>query len=281
MKKFILVFLVIAFLPTMTVNAQMAVADGFAHGLLAGSKLEQGIYWAQQALDMVESIARLQEMVERFGKQIEMQMDNLANIGNIHSFKDFTTWHNRQLYLERMTEDAWNGMSIKIGKKDYKLTDVEGMAYGFKDTYVDYWDKEFTEAQREEMYVGLGLTPANYAYIKTWDAREQQLAKEFLAARIIHNANYMDEMTRNNEKLNELEKDKKKKADDPSKMGEKGVAVINAETNIANNKALNDINMNLLDLKEMIAVEKYQKKIKLMTPSMTKWDKEDGIKPLK
>jgi len=137
MKRFILVFLVIAFLPVTKVHAQMAVFDSAVTGAIAGTWIEQAAYWAQQAIDMVDQIAHMKEMIERMAKQIQMQLDNLQNIGDIHSFKDFTEWHNRQLYLEKMTEKTWNGMSIKIGKKDYKLMDVEGMAYGFQDTYVD------------------------------------------------------------------------------------------------------------------------------------------------
>jgi len=281
MKRFMLVLLVVAFMPITTANAQLvSVGEAAIVAAIEGTALEQAVYWAQQAMDMVDQIARMKEMIENLGRQIEMQVENLSNIGNIHSFKDFTEWHNRQLYLERMTEDAWNNMSIKIGKKDYKLTDVQGMASGFKDTYIDYWNKEFTEAQREEMYVGLGLTPANYAYIKTWEAREEQLLMEYLAAATGNNIEYVQEMIRNNDYMNELERDKKKKDGDPTKMGEKGVAVINAQTNIANNKVLNDINHNLTKQMEKHAVDEYKKKASTKGPPMSKWDKEKGIQPL-
>ena len=43
MKRFILVLLVVAFLPLTKVHAQMVVADGIAHTLLAETKLEQSI----------------------------------------------------------------------------------------------------------------------------------------------------------------------------------------------------------------------------------------------
>jgi hypothetical protein len=64
-------------------------------------------------------------------------------------------------------------MHITIGKKNYKITDVEGIAYGFKDTFIDYWDRELTEEQRREMWIELGVTPSNYAYISTWRERER------------------------------------------------------------------------------------------------------------
>jgi len=281
MKRFILVLLIVAFLPATKVTAQIiSPGETAIIAAIKGTALEQAIYWGQQALDMVEQIYHMKEMIEHLGKQIEMQVENLSNIGNIHSYKDFTEWHNRQLYLERMTEEAWNGMSIKIGKQDYKLTDVQGMAHGAQDTYIDYWNKKFTEAQREEMYVNLGLTPSNYAYIKTWEAREEQLLMECLAATYGQNIEYMADMERNNENMNVLEKDKKKKSDDPTKLGEKGVAVINAETNIANNKVLNNIDHNITKQMELKAVEDYKAKTPTRKPPMTKWDKEKGIQPL-
>ena len=279
MKRFVLVLLVMVLLPITTAHAQITGAlDAQILAATTGTWIEQALYWGKQAKDMALQIEHFKTMIENMGKQIQAQMDNINNISKIHSWNDFMDWHNRQLYLERMTEETFNGMNVTIGKKNYKLTDVEGMAYGLKDTYVDYWNKEFTEEQRREMWTNFGLTPSNYAYIKTWQEREQKIAREFLAAREIHNKEYQENMKNNNENIKALEDDKTKS--DSEKMGEKGVAVINAETNIASNKVLNDINGNIVDIKEKMAIETYQKNTPVDQPPMSEWT-ENAIQPLK
>jgi len=219
-------------------------------------------------------------MLENLVKQFENQIQNLKNISKIHSYEDFLEWYNRQVYLKKMTEETFNGMSITIGKKNYKFTDVEGMAYGLKDTYIDYWNKEFTEEQRREMWARLGLTPSNYAYIQTWKGLEKEIAREFLAARAIQNKEYQKNMQETKENLDALGKDKAKSDNDSTKMGEKGIAVINAETNIASNKVLNDIHGALADIKEKMAIEMYRKNTPVNEPPISEWP-ENAIQPLK
>jgi hypothetical protein len=281
MKRFFLMSLVVVFLSATTTHAQVSIVSApILEAIQQNVAIEQTAYWLQQAVDMALQIEHLVTMVENTGKQVQNQVQNLGNIGDIHSYKDFMDWYNRQLYLERKTEETFSNMNVTIGKKDYKLADVEGMAYGFDDTFVKYWDKEFNEEQRKEMWANLGVTPSNYAYIQTWQEREQKIAREFLAARAIHKEEYKRDMERNNENMDALEKDKYKSDDDPTKMGEKGVAVINAETNISSNKILNDINGNLVDIKEKMAVDMYQNRAPSGAPPMSVWP-EDGFKPLK
>jgi len=278
MKKFILVLLVMVFLPVTMAHAQLTVLAAATDALLAGSFAEQMIYYAQSLAQLVKTAEETVHMVEKMGNQIQMQMDNLENVSKVHNLKDFKSWYNRQIYLERRTEETFKDMNITIGKKKYNITDVEGMAYGFNDTYIDYWNKEFTEEQRREMWTNLGVTPSNYVYIQTWKAREQKIAHEFLAAREIQNEEYKKNMEQNKDKIDALEEDKTK--DNSEKMGEKGVAVINAETNIASNKVLNDIRGDIADIKELKSIEIYQKNTPVDQPPMSEWP-ENGIQPLK
>jgi hypothetical protein len=281
MKRFILIVTVMAFLPLTNAHAQLpagvTAGDALIASAISGTAIEQGIAWAQQASSMAMEIAQFGDMLVNLGMQTNRQLQNLMNISDVHSYKDFIEWNNRQIYLERRTEETFNDMNITIGKKNYKLTDVEGMAYGFTDLF--NWDKEFTPEQREEMWVNLGMTPSNYAYIQTWQAREQKIAREFLAAREIQNEEYKKNMEQGKKNQDALEKDKNKSDDDPTKMGEKGIAVINAETNIASNKVLNDIHGDLVDIKEKMAVDMYQNRTPSEELPMSMWP-EDGFKPL-
>jgi tetrahydromethanopterin S-methyltransferase subunit G len=281
MKRFFMFLLVVTFLPATTTHAQAgAVTAPILEALQATHLVEQALYWGKQAADMVEQIQKTSQMLQNMGRQVQNQINNLKNVSNIHNPQEFMTWYNRQLEIERRTEETWNNMNITIGKKKYSLTDIEGIAYGLKDTYVDYWNKEFTEEQRKEMWVSLGVTPANYAYIQTWKEREQQMAREFLTARAIHNKDFIANMKQDMQNLQFIEADKLKSEDDPTKMGDKGAALINAETNIASNVILNKLEGHLADIKESMAIKLYQK----ITPSdelpMSMWT-EDGFGRLK
>jgi len=282
MKRFILVLMVVIFLPATTAHSQMTVAiAAVVDPIMTKLHLDQIAFYVQQAIDMGKEIEHFETQIKQLARQIDMNVQNLQNIKNIQNWDDFMDWYNRQLYLERRTEETWNNMNVSIGKKNYKLTDVEGIAYGLQDTYIDYWNKEFTEEQRREMWTNLGLTPANYAYIQTWKEREQQIAREFLSARAIHVEEYQQNMERNNATKHILDQEKDKKDEDPDKLGLKGVAVLDAETNIASNKVLNDIHGDLVDIKEKMAVDMYQNRTPVDRPPMAKWDKDDGIQPLK
>lgn len=197
-------------------------------------------------------------MVENFVRQTEQALKNLANIGEITSWDDFTSWYNRQLYLENMTENAFNSINIKIGGSNYKLLDIEGMAYGVKDSYIDYWDKEFTPEQNREMWLGLGMTPANYAYVQTWKGREQELARRFLTSSAVQNDEYMQSMIRNNRILKRLAGDSL--LPDDEKIDEKELSAMGVETALNTNKTVNDIAMSLAEIQDFMITTRLQDK---------------------
>jgi hypothetical protein len=173
MKRFIFVFLVVAFLPATRINSQVVTVGAVTDLLMQKAHADQILYYVDSLAELVKTAEKTEAMFENLEKQFQNQIQNISNISQIHSYKDFMNWYNRQLYLERRTEETWNNMHITIGKKNYKITDAKGIGYGLQDTYIDYWNKEFTEEQRREMWVELGLTPSNYAYISTWRERER------------------------------------------------------------------------------------------------------------
>jgi len=270
MKKiFVLFCLAFIILAGQSVHAQMGVFDATLNALLSVTQVEQLVKFGQMIENGSEQIFYLKNQFETMGENLKMTVDNLSRIGEIGSWDDFMEWHNRQLYLEKKTEDSFTGMNISIGSKNYSLWDVEGIGYGIKETYVDYWDKEFNDEQRKEMWLGLGLTPSNYAYVQTWREREQSLARKFLTSSSIQNEEYIKGMTRNNEFLKKLAGDADRDIDD--KIGEKELAAMNVEMSIHNNKALNDLIMMASDLMEMKAVEMYQAQTPIDRPVLSEW----------
>jgi prefoldin subunit 5 len=122
MKKFLLVFLVLVFIPYFNVYGQpMIVADIGVNTLLAESGVAQAIHYAQMIADNITMIENTITMVENFKEQTERTVQNLASIKDIGSWDDFMDFYNRQLYLERQTAEAWDKINIKIGQKEYHI----------------------------------------------------------------------------------------------------------------------------------------------------------------
>ena len=185
------------FFPVQLAHAQVTptpVIAALSDALLLETGISQVIYYAQSVANFTESLIQSVATVENLVRQVEMATNNLSRIGNVRSFDDFMDWYNRQLYLERRSVETFDSMGVTIGKKNYKITDVAGMANGMDDTFGSgFWDDEFTEEQNKEMWLGLGLISANYAYVQTWKAKERELAMKFLTSptikyRIINSA---------------------------------------------------------------------------------------------
>jgi hypothetical protein len=279
MKKIIFLMIVIVFLPIQAAHSQLIIEAPLLEGLMTASGTAQVIYYAQSVANFTESLIQSVATVENLVRQVEMATNNLSRIGNVRSFDDFMDWYNRQLYLERRSVETFDSMGVTIGKKNYKITDVVGMANGMDDTFGSgFWEKEFTEEQNREMWLGLGLTASNYAYVQTWKAKERELAMKFLTSPTIKLEDYIDDITRGDEIMNSFASDKDKDID--HKIGEKELAAINAEMAVRNNKVLNEISMTLGDLQELKAVEMFQKNTPYDQPLMSPWE-TNGFRPLK
>ncbi|MDR2716999.1 MAG: hypothetical protein LBB89_02895 [Treponema sp.] len=274
-KLFVMMVLVIAII-RQPAYAQLAVADGVVHGLMLDTKLEQVVHYAQTAAQWVKEIEHMREQVIHMAEMTERAIQNLAS-ADIHSYKDFMDWYNRQLYLERMTIDAFKNANINIGKKNYKFSDAEGITSGIKDTYIDYWDKEFTEEQRREMWLGLGLTPANYAFVQPLRAKAHDIYRQNLFISEVQNEEYKKDMQINKKWTDKMDADKDK--DSKEKMGQKEIEEAILEVEINNNRVLNNIAMYTARSLELAATEKYLDETPALAPPLSEW-KPNGFRPL-
>jgi len=276
MKKFLFLFPALVFLP-LQAHSQVAIIAPALEFIVEETRLGQVAHFAQMVEDGAAQIEHLKNQAETLANAFQRSILNLSRIGEAKSWDDFMDWYNRQLYLEKMTEETFNGMNVSIGDKNYSLWDVENIAYGVKDTYVDYWTDEFNEDQRKEMWLGLGLTPSNYAYVQTWKEKEKYLARKFLTSPAIQNNKYMQQMIRNNEFLRRLAGNAV--LPEEEQLGEPELAAMEVEMAIANNVALNDLIMTVIDLLELKAVEMYQKQTPADQPVLSEWP-DDVFKPL-
>jgi len=274
MKKFLLVFLVLVFIPFFNIFSQpMAVIDASLNSLMTTSSVAQYIHYAQMVADNIQQIAQFATMIENMVEQGQRAVQNLASAKDIRSWDDFMDFYNRQLYLERKTAQAFDNINVTIGKKQYHITDIEGMAYGFNKSYVDYWKKEFTPEQEREMWLQLGLTPSNYAYVKPFREKAREITKANLTAAGIQNEWYMRNMQNNKEKQDKLAADEGK--DTKNKMGSKEITMMILESLLETNKVLNDIAMNQAIEREEKAVHQLLKQAPNDTPDMSNWSGDE------
>ena len=279
MKKIFFLIMVIFFMPKQFTHSQMLVFDSVVSMALEVTRLEQAIHYANLIMNGANQITQLQHMVDNTVYQIERTLQNLSSVGDIGSWEDFMNWYNRQLYMERRAIETFNNMNVKIGNTNYKLTDIEGIADGISYTYMEYWDREFTEAERREMWLGLGLSPSNYAYVQPFRERARDVYREAFVSSEIQNEWYVYNMERNNERLLRFAADNELANDDPDKLTEKQVLMYGVESSMENNKVLNDIAMGITDIKEMLATEYYLNQVPSNAPILSNWP-EDGFRPL-
>jgi hypothetical protein len=279
MKKLLLLLLVIVFLPCFA-HAQLTVIDAAVATILETTQIAHIIHYGKMVEDNVTSIMNLVYQVEHLANMVEMYVQNLQSLKDIDSWDDFTSWYNRQLYIEQQTTEAWNGLNVKIGTKDFHITDLEGMAHGVKSDFVDQWGKSLSEDQRREMWLGLGLTPENYAYTQPFREASRKTTQMFMAAGIIQNQKYMSDMQSIHKWQRKLGEDQLISAVG-KKMGEKEVLMILADTSIKNLRAVNDTNMLLTDFMKYLGEKEMLDNAPVDKPPISTWwdsDDEDGEK---
>jgi len=181
MKKIFKICTLMLFLALPKVHAQLAVFDGALNTLMTVTGIDQAIHFAQMITQQIENVKNTYQQIQLMIESEKRAINNLKGIADVRNFDDFMKWQNRQLYLEREAENRFDNMGIKIGGKTYTMTELDGIPGAIRNTYGEpYWE-DFTDEQRAEMYHQLGLSPANYMYVKTWSAREDYYAKKFLS----------------------------------------------------------------------------------------------------
>jgi len=275
--KRILFLLVVVFMPFFNTNGQMIVADTAVAVLLQKSGAEQIIYYAQQLQDNINNIKHLADQVKNTERQVEIAMQNLASAKDIDSWDDFMDWYDRQIYVERMAIETAKGMNVTIGKKNYSIYDLEGISKGLDDTLINYWDKEFTEEQRREMWLGLGLSPANYAYVQPYRIKGREIARQLLTMSEIQNEKNKKTSEANKKDLDDLKADADKKPE--NQMGEKQVFQKLLAAFIRNTETLEDIAAIEAKRAEKEGIDEALKRPLDNNPTVSGWD--TGFKKLK
>jgi hypothetical protein len=183
MKKFGVFISLFFILVCFPLSAQiMAVVDAALVKLMSDSIFEQALYYAQSVAQMVDNVKNTYNQFQLMVEAEKRALKNLKGVLEVRSWDEFMNWHNRQLYLERETEARFMNMGVKIGGNTYTYESIENIPAALRENFGDEYWNDFTPEQRREMYLRLGLSPGNYAYIQTWKQREDRLARKILTA---------------------------------------------------------------------------------------------------
>jgi hypothetical protein len=279
MKRFVFLLLVIFAISAQGTHAQiMPVIDAAANEILEATHISQAVHYSQMIMAQAANLAQFVSTATSLATQLERTIQNLSTAKDIRSFDDFMDWYNRSLYMERTTLAMLENANITIGKKSYNFMDVAGMAGGIKDTYVDYWDREFTNEQRREMWLGLGLTPSNYAYVEPFRDDMRHWRQQAFSMDALQNTQYMQNMQRNVERQKRMAEDLLKPTEE--KMGQNELLQYILESSMENNRLLGDIAMYQAMNMKLEAAKMYLDDAPYDAPPFAVWSKP-GFRELK
>jgi Skp family chaperone for outer membrane proteins len=278
MKRFVFVLGLFFVLSSQNTFAQMAVLDAGVFAATKAAHVDQLLYYAQSIEQMIQSAQNTYNQFQNMLRAEQRAMDNLKGAKDIKSFDDFMEWNNRQLYLEKQAEKNYNNIGIKIGSTNYKLADVDKIPDALKDEYVDYWEKDFSEKQRKEMWTKLGLSPSNYVYVKTWQAREEAIARSILTKPQTQNEANMKANERNNDIMKQLADDQNKPED--QKMGEKEIAQYNLQVAIDTNQAIRELAYDIHEKNELEYAQQQLGAVPANPPRLSESYGKDDFAPI-
>jgi len=181
MRKILLVLATILSISAPALHAQVIVAAPILETLFKTTGIEQAVHNGMMLAQTIQGAINTYNQLQRAIRMYEMALNNIGRIADVRSWDDFMTWYNRQLELERRTERQIESMNVRIGNNTHGIRDIMDIPDSIREQHVDSWGRELSDDQRERMWLDLGLTPANHAYIQAWRDRQQGLNERFLA----------------------------------------------------------------------------------------------------
>jgi len=254
MKKFLLVFVFAFFLVFPIQVYAMAAIGGF--GLETTQLLGWAadlMAWVKDAEQMATQIDHLYDQLQHLKRTEERYMKNLKSIMDVKSFEAFMDWFNRSMYIEREAERIYSGMGVTVGNKKYSLHEIDEIPDALRNEYTDRnWDS-MSEEERYKVWTTLGVSPSNYFYIKTWQKREEDIKKRFIAAREMHADELEEAADRNNSVLEEY-------SEESEDIDSNKIAKNSHATQMQIEMVLRDLSLSLDDLKDYIVTRDQEDK---------------------
>jgi hypothetical protein len=261
-----IILLVFAFVFYLVFPMQIYAGGAGTAAILAQQLIHYALdvgYQAKELYESVQSTIHLYDQVQHWIRNEERYLKNLKSIMDVRSFNDFMGWFNRTLYIERESERIYNGMGIKIGGKNYGLTDIDEIPDAIRNEYVDRHWEDMTEEERYKVLTSLGLSPSNYFYIKTWQNRNEEIKKRFISAREMHADEFEEAAARNNAVLAEYS-DAEREGD--KEIDSNKIAMNSHSTQMQIEMVLRDLSLSVNDLKDYITTRDQENKFIPNTP---------------
>jgi len=184
LKVFVVVFFVACPLRVHAVGAAAAAAESLgAAAIVATLEKNHLIEIVEFAATAAETAKTAKDTYENFLKLKEAERkawNNIRSVVDIRSVEDFMKWTNRTMYLAREEEYYYSQMGVQIGGNTYKMHEIDQIPDALRNSFRDPWDKDYTEEEKRDMWIKLGLTPGNYNYMKTWQERNDKIAKRIM-----------------------------------------------------------------------------------------------------
>jgi hypothetical protein len=263
-----------------SVHAQVALVSApLLEYLTEKTQIEQFLYQAQSLEELFKSTVDSANQFQNMLRAEQRALQNLSKIGEVKSFNDFMGWYNRQLYLEKAAEERFGNMGIKVGGRNYRFTDVEAMTSlesAVSDKYKAVFDWEMTPEERKAMWLGLGMSPSNYAYVQTWKTRDEELVGTIMTKLAIVNEENMEASKRNKEHIDAMAADQD--APEDEKMGEKDLLRRLLEVTIDTNEAARQANLAEAQHREWLLVQEREKRRLDEEPRLSEtWGRDDFL----
>ena len=207
MKKKIILFLLLCLLLSSNVYSQVVpllTLDALVAGIIQNSVIEDIIFYGQTAQHYIETVQYFFDQAERWGEQVIHFSKVLRSAEDIESFDDFMEFYNKALQAEQQMNRMFSNLSISIGGNTYSWDNINTLGEQLNDDLIGFWDREMTEEERKNMWLNLGLTPSNYAYVKPYRDLANLVSNELFVSPDVQASMSQRTHERINDRLNML-----------------------------------------------------------------------------
>jgi hypothetical protein len=156
-------------------------------------QVESIAQFAMMVENAVQTVKNTYDQLQTAVRMEQLALKNLQSAANVRSFDDAMAFANRQLSLERSAQQAANRATVKIGGAAVSVLEIA-------DVIEDPDSLQVSEDERRRIYQRLGISPANYAYVKTF----QQMNRDALERSLGMVAAYQERKEKNAQERAEL-----------------------------------------------------------------------------
>ena len=168
-------------------GAASAVYSALIYAQQLRDSVAMSIAWAQQYIQMANSIRNSYHQLQHMIELERRALLNLRSLLDVRSARDFMNWTNRQVFLARQSEATFNRMRVNIGGRNYTMRQIEDIPEALANQFRDPFSGSLSESERRRVWTQMGLSPGNYAYLRTWQRRSENAALRIMTySEILH-----------------------------------------------------------------------------------------------